>query len=64
MSVAVTPDLCAQATIQTEIATSCVADAYASLVNGLLILFEVSLQVLMDVSHDPCTIGDLSHSGR
>ncbi|KAK7792669.1 hypothetical protein R5R35_012515 [Gryllus longicercus] len=35
-------------------ASSCAADEYSSLVNDLLNSCEMPLQVLMDVSNDPC----------
>ncbi|KAK7867911.1 hypothetical protein R5R35_005266 [Gryllus longicercus] len=63
-------DPCTQAAFQTEngssavehAATASAADAYSSLVKDLFHPCEVSPQVFMDVSHDPCTSGQLQEA--
>ncbi|KAK7793279.1 hypothetical protein R5R35_006777 [Gryllus longicercus] len=63
-------DPCTQAAFQTENGSSAVehastasaADAYSSLVKDLFHPCEVSPQVFMDVSHDPCTSGQVQEA--
>ncbi|KAK7794034.1 hypothetical protein R5R35_006932 [Gryllus longicercus] len=61
---------CTQAAFQTEngssavehAATASAADAYSSLVKDLFHPCEVSPQVFMVVSHDPCTSGQVQEA--
>ncbi|KAK7794036.1 hypothetical protein R5R35_006934 [Gryllus longicercus] len=63
-------DPCTQAAFQTEngssvvehAATASAADAYSSLVKDLYHPCEVSPQVVMDDSHDPCTTGQVQEA--
>ncbi|KAK7863076.1 hypothetical protein R5R35_011000 [Gryllus longicercus] len=63
-------DPCTQTAFQTEngssavehAATASAADAYSSLVKDLFHPCDVSPQVFMNVSHDPCTSGQVQET--